>query len=86
MWIGVGKLIQQGTRESHLNLNAEKKSASDCLKKKCVAVNMDDYPGITCLEIEKTMHSNQLFCGRGVPCKDEGFEKGKFLKPCLAKL
>ena len=27
---------------------------------------------------------SQLLCGRGVPCKDEGFEKGKFLKPCLA--
>ena len=28
---------------------------------------------------------NQLLRGRGIPCKDEGFEKGKFsLKPCLA--
>ena len=25
-------------------------NASDCLKKKYVAVNMDDYPGIACLE------------------------------------
>ena len=32
----------------------------------------------------KTMNSNQLLCGRGVPCKDEGFEKGNFLKPYLA--
>ena len=23
----------------------------------------------------KTMKSNQLLCGRGVPCKDEGLEK-----------
>ena len=28
---------------------------------------------------------NQLLRGRGIPCKDEGFEKGNFsLKPCLA--
>ena len=32
----------------------------------------------------KTMKSNQLLCGRGVPCKDEGLENGNFLKPCLA--
>ena len=32
----------------------------------------------------KTMKSNQLLCGRGVPCKDEGLEKGNFLKPYLA--
>ena len=31
----------------------------------------------------KTMKSNQLLCGRGVPCKDEGLENGTFLKPCL---
>ena len=31
----------------------------------------------------KTMKSNQLLCGRGVPCKDEGLEKENFLKPCL---
>ena len=84
MWIGIGKLIQQGTRESHQNLNAEQQSASDCMKKKCAAANMDDYPRIACLEVARTMKSNQLLCGRGVPCKDEGFEKGKFLKPCLA--
>ena len=34
-------------------------------------------------EVARTMKANQLLCGRGVPCKDEGFEKGKFLKPCL---
>ena len=32
----------------------------------------------------KTMKSNQLSCGKGVPCKDEELEKGNFLKPCLA--
>ena len=41
MRIGVGKLIQQGTRESHHSLNVEQQSTSGCLKKKCVAVNMD---------------------------------------------
>ena len=29
------------------------------------------------------MKSNQLLCGRGVPCKDVGLEKGSFLKPYL---
>ena len=32
----------------------------------------------------KTMKSNQLFCGKGVPQKDEGLEKGNFFKPYLA--
>ena len=32
----------------------------------------------------KTMKSNQLLCGKGVPCRDEGLEKGNFLKPYLA--
>ena len=32
----------------------------------------------------KTMKSNQLLCGRGVPCEDVGLEKGSFLKPYLA--
>ena len=33
----------------------------------------------------KTMKSNQLLCGRGVPCKDEGLEKKKeiSLNPAL---
>ena len=31
----------------------------------------------------KTMKSNQLLCGRGVPCKDEGLEKGIYLSPIL---
>ena len=32
----------------------------------------------------KTMKSNQLLCGKGVPCRDKGLEKGNFFKPCLA--
>ena len=33
----------------------------------------------------KDYEVNQLLCEKGIPCKDEGFEKGKFsLKPCLA--
>ena len=34
--------------------------------------------------VAKTMKSNQLLCGRGIPCKDEGLEKGNFLNKCLA--
>ena len=41
MWIGVGKLIQQEARESHQNLSVEQQSSSDCLKGKCVVVNME---------------------------------------------
>ena len=52
MWIGVGKLIQQGIRESHQNLNVEQQSASDCLKEKCAAVNMNNL-GIVCLEVAR---------------------------------
>ena len=52
MWIGIGKLIQQRTREMHQNLSVEQQSASDCLKEKCVAVNMDN-PGIVCLEVAR---------------------------------
>ena len=29
-------------------------------------------------EVARTMKANQLLCGRGIPCKDEGFEKGIF--------
>ena len=31
----------------------------------------------------KTMNSNQLLCGRGIPCKDEGFERENSLTPVL---
>ena len=75
--------MQQGTRESHHNLSVEKKSDSDFLKEKCATVKMDK--SRNCMPRgSKTMKSNQLLCGRGVPCKDEGLEKGNFLKPYLA--
>ena len=48
-----------------------------------VAINMDK-SGNRMPRGSYTMNSNQLFCGRGVPCKDEGLEKGNFLKPRLA--
>ena len=39
-----------------------------------VAVNMDKSKN--CMPRgSKTMNSNQLLCGRGIPCKDEGFER-----------
>ena len=41
IWIGVGNLIQQGTREIHQNLSREQQSDSDFLKEKCATVNMD---------------------------------------------
>ena len=83
MWVGIGKPIQQGIGRNHQNLNVEQQSASDCLKKKCAAINMDK--SRNCMPRgSKTMNSNQLLCGKGVPCKDEGLEKGNFLKPCLA--
>ena len=74
---------KQGTRESHQNLSKEQQSASDCLKEKCDAVNMDKSKN--CMPRGRnTMKTNQLLCGRGVPCKDVGLEKGSFLKPYLA--
>ena len=83
MWIGVGKLIQQGTRENHPNMIMEQQSASNFLKEKCVVVNMDK--SRNCMSrSSKTMKSNQLLCGRGVPCEDVGLEKGSFPKPYLA--
>ena len=58
-------------------------STSGYLKKKCVVVNMDK--SRNCMPRgSKTMKSNQLLCGRGVSCKNEGLEKGNFLKPYLA--
>ena len=83
MWIVIGNIIQQGTRESHQNLKVEQQSASNFLKEECVAFNKDKY-GSCMPRGSKTMRSNQLLCGKGVPCKDEGLEKGNFLKPCLA--
>ena len=83
MWVGVKKLIQQGTRESHKNMTMEQQNASDCFKDKCAVVNMEKSRN-SIPRGSKTMKSNQLFCGRGVPCKDVGLEKGSFLKPYLA--
>ena len=61
----------------------EQQSTSDCLERKCATINMEKYKN--CMPRgSKTMKSNQLLCGRGVPCKDEGLEKGNFLKPYLA--
>ena len=83
MWIGVGKLIQQGTRESHQNLSMEQQSDSDFLKEKCATINMDK--SRNCMPRgSNTMKSNQLLCGRGVPYKDVGLEKESFLKPYLS--
>ena len=83
MWIGVGKIIQQGTRESDQNLSVDQQSANYCLKEKCATIKMDK--SRNCMPRgSKTMKSNQLLCGKGVPCRDEGLEKGNFLKPCLA--
>ena len=52
MWIGIGKIIQQGIRERHQKLSLEQKIASDFLKEKCAAVNMDNL-GIACLEVAR---------------------------------
>ena len=58
-------------------------NASDCVKEKCVVVNMNK--SRNCMPRgSKTMKSNQVLCGREVPCKNEGLEKGSFLKPYIA--
>ena len=82
MGIGVGKLIQQVTRENHQNLNEEQKSTSGCFDKKML-LSIWTIPRIACLEVAMTMKSNQLLCGRGIPCKDEGFERENSLTPIL---
>ena len=61
----------------------EKQSANDGLKEKCVAVKWTNQ-GNCMPRGSNTMKSNQLLCGRGVPYKDVGLEKGSFLKPYLA--
>ena len=83
MWIGVGNLIQQGTRESHHNLSMEQQTTNDGLKEQSVAIKQTNM-GNCMPRGSKTMKSNQLLCGRGVPQKDVGLEKGSFLKPYLA--
>ena len=63
-------------------MRMEHQSASNCLKEKCPAVNMDKYRD--CMPRDsKTMKSNQLLCGRGVPCKDEGLKREISLNPVL---
>ena len=61
----------------------EQQSANDGLKEKGVAVKWTNL-GNCMPRGSKTMKSNQLLCGRGVPYKDVGLEKGSFLKPYLA--
>ena len=47
-----------------------------------VVVNMDKSEN--CMPRgSRTLKTNQLLYGRGVPFKDEGFERGNFLNPCL---
>ena len=77
------KAYPAGNKGESPKLSVEQQSASDCLKEKCVAVNMDK-SGNCMPRGSKTLKSNQLLCGKGVPCKDEGLEKGNFLKACLA--
>ena len=42
-----------GNKGESPEFECEAASASDCLKEKCAAVNMDDYPGIACLEVAR---------------------------------
>ena len=77
------KAYPAGNKKESLELIVEQQSASDCLKQKCVAVNMDK-SGNCMPRGSKTMKSNQLLCGKAIPCKAEGLEEGNFLKPCLA--
>ena len=73
MWIGVGKLIQQGTRISHQNLSMEQQSANDG---RCYQMDKLD----SCMPRgSKDYEVNQLLDGKGVPCQDERLEKGSFL-------
>ena len=60
----------------------EQQSASDFLKEKCVAVNMGKSRNCMLRGI-KTMNSNQLLCGKGFPCRDEGLEREISLNPIL---
>ena len=60
----------------------EHQSANDGLKEKSAVVKWTNL-GNCMPRGSKTMKSNQLLYGRGVPCKDVGLEKGSFLKPYL---
>ena len=77
MWIGVGKLIQQGIGENHPNISVEHQSANDGLKEKSGAVKWTNL-GNCMPRGSNTMKSNQLLCGRGVPYKDVGLENESF--------
>jgi len=73
MWIGVGKLIQQGTREI-TRIECEAVKCMMLGKRNMFVVNMDDYPN--CMPRgSKTIKSNPAVCGRGVPCKDEDLKR-----------
>ena len=77
------KAYPTGKKGESPELSVEQQSTSDCLKEKCATVNMDK--SRNCMPRgSKTMKSNHLLYGRGVPCKDVGLEKGSFLKPYLA--
>ena len=77
------KAYPAGNKGESSELNVQQQGTSDCLKNKCSTVNMDK-PKNCMPRGSNAMKSNQLLCGRGVPCEDVGLEKGNFLKPCLA--
>ena len=83
MWIGIGNIIQQETRESHQNLSMEQQKASDCLKEKCAAIewiNMD-----SCVPRGSKDHEVKLATvWKRNSMQRWGIWKGKFLNPCLA--
>ena len=47
------KAYPVGNKGESPDLNVEQQSASDCMKKKCAAINMDDYLGIACLGVAR---------------------------------
>ena len=55
----------------------EKQSANDGLKEKGANVKWTNL-GNCMPRGSKTMKSNQLLCGIGLPCKDEGLKNGSF--------
>ena len=69
MW----KAYPVGNKGESPEWNAEQKST--------VLLSMWTNLRIAFLEITKK--SNQLLCGRGIPCKDEGFEREYSLTPIL---
>ena len=71
------KAYPAGNKGRLLYSECQATSASGFLKDKCAVVSMDK-SGNYMPRGSKTMKSNQLLCGKGVLCKDEGLEKGKF--------